>query len=262
MDEAWLRSQLESGRSIESIAREAGRSPSTVAYWANKYALTSQHAPRHAARGVIPRDVLQSLVEDGRSIREIAATLERSAASIRHWLSRYGLKTQPARYSLRDGPKRSTVLRECPLHGWGEYVRTGTVGRYRCGRCNSESVAARRRRIKELLVREAGGACRLCGFDAYIGALQFHHRDRSRKAFALSRQGVTRSLAAARVEARKCVLLCANCHTMVEAGLLLVPANADTEDHPARDASVRGSSMAEHSAVNRRVVGSNPTPGA
>ena len=262
MEEAWLRSQLESGRSIESIAREVGRSPSTVAYWANKHGLASQHAPRHAARGAIDREILESHVQEGRSIREIASELGRSAASVRHWLARYEMKTQPARYALRGGPKPSAIFRECPLHGWSEYVRTGAVGRYRCGRCNSESVAARRRRIKELLVAEAGGACRLCGFDSYVGALQFHHREPSRKAFALSRQGVTRSVASARAEARKCVLLCANCHAMVEAGLRLVPADADTEDNPERDASVRGSSMAEHSAVNRRVVGSSPTPGA
>jgi transposase len=232
MEEAWLRSRLESGASLEAIARDLGRSPSTVAYWANKFGLTSGHAPRHAARGPIERETLEALVEEGRSIREIAAELDRSAASIRHWLARHGLKTQPARYSLRDGPKPSQVLRECPLHGWTNYVRTGAVGRYRCGRCNSESVAARRRRIKELLVHEAGGACRACGFDAYVGALQFHHREPSRKAFALSRQGVTRSLAAARAEAQKCVLLCANCHAMVEAGLLSVPASADTWDNP------------------------------
>lgn len=232
MEEAWLRSRLDSGASLEAIARELGRSPSTVAYWANKYGLASDHAPRHAARGPIDRETLQALVEEGRSIRQIAAELDRGTASVRHWLARYELKTQPARYSLRGGPKPSQIIRECPLHGWTSFVRTGAVGRYRCGRCNSESVAARRRRIKELLVREAGGACRVCGFDSYVGALQFHHRDPARKTFALSRQGVTRSLAAAREEARKCVLLCANCHAMVEAGLLPVPASADTWDNP------------------------------
>src|SRR4051812_39642145 len=137
MEEAWLRSRLESGDSLEAIARDAGRSPSTVAYWANKYGLASRHASRHAARGPIDRDVLAELVEEGRSIREIAAGLGRSAASVRHWLARYELKTRPARYSLRDGLKPSQILRECPLHGWTEYVRTGAVGRYRCGRCNS-----------------------------------------------------------------------------------------------------------------------------
>jgi hypothetical protein len=119
-------------------------------------------------------------------------------------------------------------MRDCREHGWAEFVRTGAKGRYRCKRCNSEAVAARRRRIKEILVAEAGGGCLLCGFDAYVGALQFHHREPAEKAFSLSRQGVARSLAAARAEARKCVLLCANCHAMVEAGLLFVPPLADT----------------------------------
>jgi transposase len=227
MEEAWLRSRLDSGRSIESIAREAGKHPSTVGYWVNKHGLMSSRAARHAARGPIPLDTLEALVEEGLSVRQIAAAVERSPATVRHWLRRYGLATLPARYSRRDAPKPDQLLRECSTHGWTAFVRTGEVGRYRCGRCNSETVAARRRRIKEILVAEAGSACRVCGFDAFLGALQFHHRDPAQKAFGLSREGVTRSLAAAREEARKCVLLCANCHAMVEAGLLLVAADAD-----------------------------------
>ena len=230
MDAAWLSSHLEAGRSIESIAREAGKHPSSVAYWVNKHGLMSTHTARHAARGSIPGETLRALVEEGRSIREIASAVDRSAATVRHWLRRYGLKTQPARYSRRDAPKPRQVLRECPIHGWTGFVRTGAVGHYRCGRCNSESVAARRRRIKEILVAEAGDACRVCGFDTFVGALQFHHRDPAQKTFALSRDGVTRSLTTAREEARKCVLLCANCHAMVEAGLLLVPADAEDQE--------------------------------
>jgi hypothetical protein len=124
-------------------------------------------------------------------------------------------------------------MRACDVHGWTAFVRTGTVGTYRCGRCNSAAVAARRRTVKAQLVAEAGGRCAACGFDGYLGALQFHHRDPTAKAFALSDQGVTRSLDAARAEARKCVLLCANCHATVEAGLLVIQQVADT----LRDAS-------------------------
>jgi hypothetical protein len=40
MNADWLASRLAEGRSIESLAREAGRSPSTVAYWVNKHGLT------------------------------------------------------------------------------------------------------------------------------------------------------------------------------------------------------------------------------
>jgi transposase-like protein len=226
MDADWLASQLEHGRSIESIAREVGRPPSTVAYWVNKHGLTSRHAPKHAARGGLTRDQLQPLVEDGRSIREIAAELGVSPATVRHWLAKHRLRTRPRHYSLRGEPKPETIARECALHGWTTFVRIGER-RYRCGRCNVESVAARRRRVKEILVREAGGCCAICGFEQYAGALHFHHVEPAVKAFELGRQGVTRSLAKAREEARKCVLLCANCHAMVEAGLLDLAPSAD-----------------------------------
>jgi hypothetical protein len=53
----------------------------------------------------------------------------------------------------------------------------------------------------------------------------FHHVDPGEKAFAFSRHGVTRSLAAARAEAAKCVLLCSNCHAEVEAGTAKLPAS-------------------------------------
>ena len=227
MDPVWLAEQLAAGRSIESLASEVGRSPSTVAYWVNKHALQSSHAPRHAARGGIEREALAALVEEGLSIRQIARRFEVSATTVRHWLRRHGLKTQPAHYSRRDAAKPHEVLRRCRRHGWVAFVRTGAEGHYRCSRCNSEAVAERRRRVKEILVAEAGGACVVCGFCAYLGALQFHHRDPALKSFELSRQGVTRSLERLRREARKCVLLCANCHAMAEAGLLVVPAVAD-----------------------------------
>jgi transposase len=227
MDADWLRDELAKGRSIEAIARDTGRSASTVAYWATKHGLTSHHAARHAARGGIPEEQLRALVEEGQSVRQIAAAFGVSATTVRHWLRRYDLKTQPARYARRDLEPREALLRECVRHGWTAFVRTGAVGTYRCGQCNSEAVAERRRKVKAILVAEAGGSCRVCGFDAYAGALQFHHRDPSSKQFELSAQGVTRSLRALRQEARKCVLLCANCHAMVEAGLLPVPSSAD-----------------------------------
>jgi transposase len=226
MEAPWLEAQLAAGRSIEAIAREVGKSASTVAYWVNKHGLTSHHADRHRARGGLTREQLEPLVESGRSIREIAADLGVSAGMVRHWLRKHDLRTRPRRYSLRGDPKPPAIVRECPLHGWTTYVRVGDR-RYRCGRCNVESVATRRRRIKEILVAEAGGRCLICGFAKYVGALHFHHVDPTSKAFAVSRDGVTRSLRRAREEAGKCVLLCANCHAMVEAGLLDLAAPAD-----------------------------------
>jgi hypothetical protein len=69
------------------------------------------------------------------------------------------------------------------------------------------------------LVREAGGCCRLCGYSRCVAAHRFPHVDPAQKRFALGSAGFTRSIAKARAEASKCVLLCANCHAEVEAGL-------------------------------------------
>jgi hypothetical protein len=85
--------------------------------------------------------------------------------------------------------------------------------------------------MKEVLVAEAGGACGLCGYSRCLGALEFHHLVPSEKRFALAGQGITRSLAQARDEARKCVLLCANCHAEVEAGVQKLP-GLDSNQQP------------------------------
>src|SRR6266568_8058 len=109
------------------------------------------------------------------------------------------------------GRDPSTVGWECATHGWIAFRRVGRRGHYRCPRCMSEGVAARRRRVKEVLVAEAGGACVRCGYDRCAGSLQFHHRDPAQKRFQLGGGGLTRSLERLRGEAGKCVLLCANC---------------------------------------------------
>ena len=224
VDRQWLKEELQDGRSIESIAREAGRDPSTVAYWVHKYGLVSSHAERHAARGGIEREQLEDLVAEGLSIREIADHVGVSPATVRHWLREYGLRT--ARASVRRAPASNgerLVVRECARHGSTQFVRRGDDKGWRCLRCRSEAVTRRRRRVKAILVREAGGGCALCGYDRHIGALGFHHLDPDDKRFSLGDRGVARSLERAREEARKCILLCANCHAEVEAGVAGLP---------------------------------------
>jgi hypothetical protein len=79
--------------------------------------------------------------------------------------------------------------------------------------------------VKRLLVEEAGGKCVVCGYDEHPAALQFHHLDPSRKEFQLSARGLTRGIDRARAEASKCVLLCANCHALVEIGVKELPSS-------------------------------------
>jgi len=194
-----------------------GRDPSTVSYWVNKHGLVSLHAKRHAPKGRVDEARLRELVERGLSIRQIATEIDRAPSTVRHWLRRFGLSTQPARYAPRDADPNVGLVRECLHHGWTPHRRIG-AGSFRCITCASATVARRRRELKALLVAEHGGACGLCGYDRHIGALQFHHLDPRTKSFEIAGRGLTRSLDRLRAEAAKCVLLCANCHAEVESG--------------------------------------------
>ncbi len=134
-----------------------------------------------------------------------------------------------ARSTPAAGSMPERVVRTCPAHGEAIYVRYGERDHFRCLSCRRERVIARRRKVKRILVEEAGGACVLCGYHRCQGALVFHHVDPATKEFALALNGVARSLARSRAEAAKCVLLCANCHAEVESGMTgLVLSGAQT----------------------------------
>jgi transposase len=226
MDKQSLERLLGQGISIERIAKRFGKDPSTVSYWVKQHGLSSPYAEKHAAKGGIERERLEELVDAGMSITKIAEQLGRGQATVRHWLAKYELETRStkARKITRAArvAGRALVTRECRHHGLTDFWLEGR-GAYRCLMCRQESVARRRRKVKETLVREAGGACALCGYDGWIGALHFHHRDPLQKSFSLGDAGVARSLERNRDEARKCVLLCSNCHAEVEAGLAVIP---------------------------------------
>jgi transposase-like protein len=226
MDRPWLAAQLESGRSIEAIAAEVGRHPSTVAYWVNKHGLVSGFTAKHAPKRPVTREELQTLVDEGLTLQQLGERLGVGSAAVRHWLRKFGMRTARARAESLGEPGAREVLRSCRNHGFTVFVISARGDRYRCKRCRAEHVSARRRRVKEILIQEAGGCCRRCGYSRYAGALQFHHLEPDRKAFELSAHGVARSLAKARAEVAKCVLLCANCHAEVEAGVATIPEDA------------------------------------
>lgn len=85
------------------------------------------------------------------------------------------------------------------------------------------AVTKRRKKLKTMLVEYKGGQCMICGYRRSPDVLEFHHVDESKKEFGLSIRGLTRSWERMRTEADKCVLLCANCHREVHAGIVQLP---------------------------------------
>jgi hypothetical protein len=133
--------------------------------------------------------------------------------------NRYAKKGRPPQ------PSNTAELRQCPRHGlvlFHRYSAGNGRFQYRCKRCVGEAVTRRHRKLKRLLIDENGGGCAVCGYDRCAGNLHFHHVDPATKAFNMATGG-GHSIAAYREEARKCVLVCANCHGEIEAGLIPCP---------------------------------------
>jgi hypothetical protein len=72
-------------------------------------------------------------------------------------------------------------------------------------------VLKRKQWVRRLLILEGGDRCQACGYDRLRRNLHFHHLDPSQKKFEMT-SGNGKSLERFRAEARKCVLVCANCH--------------------------------------------------
>ena len=119
--------------------------------------------------------------------------------------------------------KCPTEDRACPRHGLTEFALYSAGPergcRWRCKRCVGEAVTRRLQKVKRILVEEAGGCCCVCGYERCIINLHFHHVDPGEKSFSMT-VAMGKSLAALREEAKKCVLVCANCHGEIEAGVI------------------------------------------
>ena len=69
-----------------------------------------------------------------------------------------------------------------------------------------------RRRWKHQLKLNAGGKCSRCGYDRCLDALHFHHPNNDKEVTVCNA-----SQALATQEAKKCILVCANCHAELHA---------------------------------------------
>lgn len=82
-----------------------------------------------------------------------------------------------------------------------------------------KAVTERRRKLKQMAVEYKGSKCVCCGYNKYIGALEFHHTDPDGKDFAISANGTCRSWDKIKEEIDKCILVCSNCHKEIHAGV-------------------------------------------
>lgn len=90
----------------------------------------------------------------------------------------------------------------------------GTIS-FHCGEGQKRKSYIRRQiadhQFRNQLKMAAGGCCKTCGYDKCMAALDFHHIC-DNKTHEVSQLIKLKGFAAAKKEAKKCILLCANCH--------------------------------------------------
>jgi hypothetical protein len=101
----------------------------------------------------------------------------------------------------------------CHRHGKTKFRReqAGNL-RWRCVQCSSLYTQRKRQKNKARLIKELGGKCIRCGYSKCQAALQLHHRDATKKEIGIGLRLISLSFATLKREAKKCDLLCANCH--------------------------------------------------
>jgi predicted HNH restriction endonuclease len=107
------------------------------------------------------------------------------------------------------------IQRVCKHHGLVDFVFRGSEARYRCKKCAVVSVTERRRKVIKEIKEAFGAKCSICGYSKCAAALDFHHINPEEKEREISVHGCTFSKAKLLEEAKKCILICSNCHREV-----------------------------------------------
>lgn len=160
---------------------------------------------------------LIKLVEEGRSIRQIASIVNLSPTNIRYWLKKHDLKTRPTYFVEED--ENGRVCSKCGERKKREQFyrqkKDGNIAHSYCKTCSNKYTVERQRRIKRSLLDYKGGKCEKCGYKKCDAALEFHHKDPTKKDFRISRYKNREFDETIKKELDKCMLLCANCHREV-----------------------------------------------
>lgn len=147
------------------------------------------------------KDKLSNDCQLGLSQRDIATKWNVAHTTVRYWLKKHALKTFKV---------RTTIFKCIFCENTDPNLFYGKRKKI-CKFCENKRTAEKNRINKRMAVEYKGGECEECGYDKYIGALEFHHTDPTQKDLRfVSFTGWSEKRI--KTELDKCKLLCSNCH--------------------------------------------------
>lgn len=219
---------IDRGLTTVQMGKEINLSKSQVKRQLQKLGLHTQHWNPHTP---INKEQLEEKVNRGLSSYAIAKEFNRSQTAIRYWLEKYNLKTNCIRMnSVTITPEgKFKVCKQCgqnlELTSSNFYIQLNGKFHAWCKKCNNTITLNRQRKLKLDAIAYKGGKCELCGYNKYVGAMDFHHIDPNKKYFTISNYH-TYSWERIQNELDKCIILCRNCHAEVHWKMVGVSGNA------------------------------------
>lgn len=159
-------------------------------------------------------DDLKSLTTSCKTIKEISKVINLSETTVKYWLKKHNLKIiKPTVYEKLCSCCKTVK----PLLSFYLKSKKNKTHNSYCKECSKVAVTSSKKSYKQDCVNYKGGSCAHCGYNKYIGALEFHHLESEEKEFELSRKtSLTKEV---KSELDKCLLVCSNCHREIHGGI-------------------------------------------
>lgn len=118
----------------------------------------------------------------------------------------------------------SSKSKKCLKCGKDFYPKKQAKTRKYCYDCMPETSEKRtgaetRKLIKQWAIEYKNNKCQCCGYDKCNEALEFHHLNPQEKDFNISDHDIKLNWNEIKKELDKCILVCANCHREIHAGI-------------------------------------------
>ncbi len=170
------------------------------------------------------KEILETLINEGKSLNQVSKDTGKSLTTVRYWVKKYEIPFKTKNFSSQ-GIKEYGETKTCPkcknncdINDF--YNRRGKIGgSVYCKKCTTIQVVERTKKLKQDMVNYKGGCCQICGYDKYIGALDFHHLNPDEKDFTIAHIRQYKFDDLIKNELDKCLLVCSNCHREIHGGL-------------------------------------------
>jgi hypothetical protein len=163
----------------------------------------------------ISKEILEKKISEGLTRRQIARWLNCSNSNIVYYFNKFNLITKQEKLKKLGIKKCPCCLEILSIKEFNNRTRNGKKiinGATYCKYCQSAESSMRKYNFTQQCVDYKGGECEICGYNESIGALEFHHKDRSKKDFEIGKLTSKTFSDIVKKELDKCMLLCKNCH--------------------------------------------------